>query len=131
MHKRIPLITLVVLFVLVYSLLAQTNATKHTSVTAVEGESWISHLHKRFGETSMGRTSDLGPAPPRPGNEAPPWQLNLSPGFPMSLVTLNGADLFRLNCQGCHKQSGHGAPPEINSVIDPVRRLPSRSSPRK
>jgi len=120
-HKRIPLITLVVLFVLVYSLLAQTNATKHTSVTAVEGESWISHLHKRFGETSMGRTSDLGPAPPRPGNEAPPWQLNLSPGFPMSLVTLNGADLFRLNCQGCHKQSGHGAPPEINSVIDPVR----------
>ena len=121
MHKRIPLITLVVLFVLVYSLLAQTNATKHTSVTAVEGESWISHLHKRFAETSMGRTSDLGPAPPKPGNEAPPWQLNLSPGFPMSLVTLNGADLFRLNCQGCHKQSGHGAPPEINSVIDPVR----------
>jgi mono/diheme cytochrome c family protein len=113
--------TLVVLFVLVSSLLAQTNATKHTSVTAVEGESWISHLHKRFGETSMGRTSDLGPAPPRPGNEAPPWQLNLSPGFPISLVTLNGADLFRLNCQGCHKQSGHGAPPEINSVIDPVR----------
>ena len=121
MHERIPLMTLVVLFVLVSSLLAQTNATKHTSVTAVEGESWISHLHKRFGETSMGRTSDLGPAPPRPGNETPPWQLNLSPGFPMSLVTLNGADLFRLNCQGCHKQSGHGAPPEINSVIDPVR----------
>jgi mono/diheme cytochrome c family protein len=120
-HERIPLITLVVLFVLVSSLLAQTNATKHTSVTAVEGESWISHLHKRFGETSMGRTSDLGPAPHRPGNEAPPWQLNLSPGFPISLVTLNGADLFRLNCQGCHKQSGHGAPPEINSVIDPVR----------
>ena len=121
MHKRIPLITLVVLFVLASSLLAQTNATKHTSVTAVEGESWISHLHKRFGETSMGRTSDLGPAPPRPGNEAPPWQLNLSPGFPVSPVTLNGADLFRLNCRGCHKESGHGAPPEINSVIDPVR----------
>ena len=121
MHERIPLITLVVLFVLVSSLLAQTNATKHTSVTAVEGESWISHLHKRFGETSMGRTSDLGPAPPRPGNEAPPWQLNLSPGFPVSVVTLNGADLFRLNCRGCHKESGRGAPPEINSVIDPVR----------
>lgn len=121
MHERIPLITLVVLFVLVSSLLAQTNPIKHTSVTAVEGESWISHLHKRFGETSMGRTSDLGPAPPRPGNEAPPWQLNLSPGFPVSPVTLNGADLFRLNCRGCHKESGHGAPPEINSVIDPVR----------
>ena len=121
MHERIPLITLVVLFVLVSSLLAQTNATKHTSVTAVEGESWISHLHKRFGETSMGRTSDLGPTPLRPGEKAAPWQLNLSPGFPVSSVTLHGSDLFRLNCQGCHKQSGHGAPPEINSVIDPVR----------
>lgn len=121
MHERIPLITLVVLFVLASSLLAQTNATKHTSVTAVEGESWISHLHKRFGETSMGRTSDLGPTPLRPGEEAARWQLNLSPGFPVSSVTLHGSDLFRLNCQGCHKQSGHGAPPEINSVIDPVR----------
>jgi cytochrome c5 len=121
MHARIHLITLVVLFVLASSLLAQTNATKHTSVTAVEGESWISHLHKRFGETSMGRTSDLGPAPPSPGEEVPSWQLNLSPGFPVSVVTLNGADLFRLNCRGCHKESGHGAPPEINSVIDPVR----------
>ena len=121
MHERIPLITLVVLFVLVSSLLAQTNATKHTSVTAVEGESWISHLHKRFGETSMGRTSDLGPAPPSSEKEAPPWQLNLSPGFPVSPVTLHGSDLFRLNCRGCHKESGRGAPPEINSVIDPVR----------
>src|SRR6202521_646173 len=105
MHARIHLVTLVVLFVLASSLLAQTNATKHTSVTAVEGESWISHLHRGFRETSMGRTSDLGPAPPSPGKEAPPWQLNLSPGFPMSLVTLHGSDLFRLNCQGCHKES--------------------------
>ena len=121
MHERIPLMTLVVLFVLVSSLLAQTNATKHTSVTAVEGESWISHLHKRFGETSMGRTSDLGPAPSSSEKEAPPWQLNLSPGFPVSPVTLHGSDLFRLNCRGCHKESGRGAPPEINSVIDPVR----------
>ena len=121
MHERIPLITLVVLFVPVSSLLAQTNATQHTSVTAVEGESWISHLHKRFGETSMGRTSDLGPAPSSSEKEAPPWQLNLSPGFPVSPVTLHGSDLFRLNCRGCHKESGRGAPPEINSVIDPVR----------
>ena len=122
MHERIHLITLVAVFALASSLLGQTTATKHTSVTAVEGESWISHLHKRFGETSMGRTSDLGPPPPSPGGkEAPPWQLNLSPGFPMSLVTLSGADLFRLNCRGCHKESGRGAPPEINSIIDPVR----------
>ena len=26
-----------------------------------------------------------------------------------------------MTCQGCHKESGQGAPPEINSIIDPVR----------
>ena len=36
-------------------------------------------------------------------------------------VTLHGSDLYRLNCQGCHGESGQGAPPEINSVINPVR----------
>ncbi len=34
---------------------------------------------------------------------------------------LRGSDLYRLNCQGCHGESGLGAPPEIGSVIDPVR----------
>ncbi len=36
-------------------------------------------------------------------------------------MTLHGSDLYRLNCQGCHGESGQGAPPEINSVINPVR----------
>jgi cytochrome c2 len=121
MHEPVHLVTLVAALVLASSLLAQTTATNHTSVTPVQGESWISHLHKRFGETSMGRTWDLGPAPPGPGEKAPDWQLKLSAGFPASLVTLRGSDLFRLNCRGCHKQTGRGAPPEINSVIDPVR----------
>ena len=34
---------------------------------------------------------------------------------------LQGADLYRLNCRGCHGEEGLGAPPEINSVINPVR----------
>jgi mono/diheme cytochrome c family protein len=36
-------------------------------------------------------------------------------------VTLKGADLYRLKCQSCHGEKGEGAPPEINSIIDPVR----------
>jgi len=56
-----------------------------------------------------------------PGEEAPHWQLKLSPGFATPIVSLHGSDLYRLNCQGCHGASGIGAPPEINSVIDPVR----------
>ena len=36
-------------------------------------------------------------------------------------MTLRGSDLYRLNCWGCHGEFGLGAPPEINSVINPTR----------
>jgi len=34
---------------------------------------------------------------------------------------VSGADLYRLNCQSCHKADGAGVPPEINSLIGPVQ----------
>jgi mono/diheme cytochrome c family protein len=34
---------------------------------------------------------------------------------------LTGADLYRLNCQSCHGPDGTGSPPEIKSLLDPVR----------
>jgi len=119
--NRLHLKSLVVIFVLASSLPGQTVGTKDGPVTAVEGESWLRHLHRTFDETSMGKTWDLGPPAPMPGEESPHWQLELSPGFATPTVTLHGSDLYRLNCRGCHGESGLGAPPEINSVIDPVR----------
>jgi mono/diheme cytochrome c family protein len=35
--------------------------------------------------------------------------------------TLVGRDLYRLDCRSCHGPDGRGAPPEINSILDPVR----------
>lgn len=99
----------------------QTARVLDTPVTAVEGESWIHLLHRPFGETSMAKTWGLGPAPPGPGEVSPSWQLNLSPGYAGQIITLQGADLYRLNCQGCHGELGHGAPPEINSITGPVQ----------
>ena len=69
----------------------------------------------------MGRTGLLGPPPPMPGEESAPWQMEITPGFAQQNRMLHGSDIYRLNCQGCHTQSGMGAPPEINSVIEPVR----------
>ena len=112
---------LVVIFAVAASLYAQTANTEAISVTAVEGESWIRHLHTPFNETRMGRTWDLGPAPPAAGNKATPWQLHLTPGYAAQMITLHGSDLFRLNCRGCHGELGHGAPPEINSITGPVQ----------
>ena len=90
-------------------------------VTSVTGESWLNHLHRSLNETSMGRTYHLGPGPPEPGEEPSNWKLRLSIGSTTPTVILRGSDLYRLNCQGCHRESGLGAPPEINSIIDPVR----------
>ncbi|HEY5175288.1 MAG TPA: cytochrome c [Terriglobales bacterium] len=94
---------------------------QNVPVTVVEGESWLNHLHRTFNETSMGKTGRLGPPPPKPGEEIPHWQPAASVSLVPQTVTLHGADLYRLNCQGCHGESGLGAPPEINSVINPVR----------
>jgi mono/diheme cytochrome c family protein len=119
--KCLHLKSLLVIFTLASSLPGQTVGTKDVPVTAVEGESWLRHLHRRFDETSMGKTWDLGPPAPMPGEESPHSQPKLSPGFATQIVILHGSDLYRLNCQGCHGGSGNGAPPEINSVINPVR----------
>jgi mono/diheme cytochrome c family protein len=91
-------------------------------VTDVEGESWLNHLARDFTETSMGKTGRLGPSADEPGDYTPrPESRPLMVVPTQQSVTLHGSDLYRLNCQGCHGESGLGAPPEINSVINPVR----------
>jgi mono/diheme cytochrome c family protein len=94
---------------------------KEVPVTSVAGESWLEHLNRPFNQTSMGKTGRLGPPAPAHGEPAARWLPASSSGFSPQTVTLHGSDLYRLNCQGCHGESGQGAPPEINSVISPVR----------
>ena len=113
--------SLVVVFILATSLLGQTIDTKDSPVTAVAGESWLNHLHRKLEETSMGKTGRLGPAAPTRGADSSGWQRGRWADFPTENVTLQGSHLYRLNCRGCHGESGLGAPPEINSVINPTR----------
>jgi mono/diheme cytochrome c family protein len=112
---------ILVIFALLSSLLGQTVGNKDIPVTAVAGESWLNHLHRSFNDTSMGKTGRSGPPAPMPGEESASWQLRLSLDFATKTATLHGSDVYRLNCRGCHEESGLGAPPEINSTIDPVR----------
>lgn len=110
---------------------AQTNSSnalpqtavrrQNVAVSAVSGESWLAHLKRSFNDTSMGKTGRLGPRPPEPGETASPWQPDSASNVASQTLRLHGSDLYRLNCQGCHGESGQGAPPEINSVINPVR----------
>jgi len=70
-----------------------------------------------FEVTSMGKTGHLGPAPAS-AEDRSRWQMGLSTSA-TDAVSLRGADLYRLNCQSCHGETGQGAPPEINSLINP------------
>jgi mono/diheme cytochrome c family protein len=106
------------------SMFGQAAVPKDAAVTAVTGESWLNHLHRSFDETSMGKTWRLGPADSatdQPPSDLRPSTLSGSASSGARMETLHGSDLYRLNCQGCHGESGRGAPPEIGSLIDPVR----------
>ncbi len=104
----------------------ETVASRHygsgnSAPTAVAGESWLNHLHRSFDETSMGKTGRLGPPATVPAAESIRWQTGLASESANATVILHGSDLYRMNCRGCHGEEGQGAPPEINSVINPVR----------
>lgn len=123
MSKR-PAHLVVVTFLLSCGLWAQvakpSARNNDLAVTPVTGESWLIHLNGSFNDSSMGRTGRVGPAPVAGETTGPELSLISMPSA-ASYVTLRGADLYRLNCRGCHGESGLGAPPEINSVINPVR----------
>ena len=89
-------------------------------VTAVTGESLLTHLNRSLGDTSMAKTGRLGPAP-GPGADSQQTFLPRLLQPATETVSLRGSDLYRLNCQACHGESGLGAPPEINSIISPIR----------
>ena len=87
------------------------------TVTPVSGPSWLSRLGIRPGESSLGRSGAVyGPPPDERPNAPRPIPLEV--GRP---VVLTGADLYRLNCQACHRAEGSGSPPEIKSVVAAVQ----------
>ena len=96
-------------------------AAQNLAVTDVQGESWLNHLARGFNETSMGKTGRLGPSEATLGDDTLRLEPQPLPVLATQAVTIRGADLYRMNCRGCHGELGLGAPPEINSVINPVR----------
>jgi mono/diheme cytochrome c family protein len=96
-------------------------------VTAVRGQSWLKHLGLPRDRTAMGQ---MGSAGRRPSSvSASAWGESSIPETLNKSFTLTGADLYRLSCQSCHNVGGLGSPPEIRSLIDPVRATPAPFAP--
>ena len=101
---------------------APSTKTQEPVVTPVAGPSWLNRLGLTYRESSLGRgTATYGP-PPTSGSlpaQRPSQSIAALPiGRP---VVLTGADLYRLNCQSCHRAEGTGSPPEIKSVLGLVQ----------
>ncbi len=95
---------------------AKRPAAKAAVVTAVAGPSWLNHLGIPFRDTSIGRGAGrYGGSPTDLAIERKPLVLKVE-----GSVALTGADLYRMNCQGCHRAEGTGAPPEVRSLLPAV-----------
>lgn len=90
------------------------RTVKGLRITPVEGDSWLRHLGIPFIASNMGRVANWGPS--RAGAANQPASEGADGDFVVS-----GEDLYRLNCQSCHKPDGSGVPPEINSLIGPIQ----------
>lgn len=89
-----------------------------TSPTPVAGPSWLQRLRLSYDLTAMGRTGRYyNPREDGPPDDVPLWNA----GSPQETVLLTGRDLYRFNCQGCHRADAGGYGTEINALIDPVR----------
>ena len=96
---------------------AAVKVGQDPAVTPVSGPSWPNRLGLRYSDTTLGRSgATYGPPPDQRPAPAPPIPLQV--GRP---VVLSGADLYRLNCQACHRAEGAGTPPEIKSVVAAVQ----------
>ena len=117
MDRHGPTKILAAVLALASLLCAQSSKQQLAPEKFVTGESWLSHLHRSFEETSMGKTGRLGP----PDGQAQDVAVELVRMDDKQTIPVHGSDLYRWNCRACHGESGLGAPPEINSVINPVR----------
>jgi mono/diheme cytochrome c family protein len=101
---------------------APSTKTQEPVVTPVAGPSWLNRLGLTYRDSSLGRgAATYGPPPTAgsPSTQRPSQSIAALPiGRP---VMLSGADLYRLNCQSCHRAEGTGSPPEIKSVLGLVQ----------
>jgi mono/diheme cytochrome c family protein len=92
------------------------NLGEDPIVTPVSGPSWLTHLGIALRETSLGQGAQRYGPPPGAARAPADESLGVA-----GIVRMSGADLYRLNCQACHRAEGTGTPTEIHSLLAAVQ----------
>jgi len=88
------------------------------TATPVQGPSTLHHLGLTIEQSSLGWNGQWSPPPSMVPSGSDASVRSEPPGGPF---VVSGADLYRISCRACHRADGTGAPPEINSILGPVR----------
>lgn len=104
---------------------AAARGSRPPRVTPTTGPSWLEVRRTGMETSAMGRVGRQAKAVPdwvvtRPMSELQRLDRPDPPEVTERFV-LTGADLFRLSCRSCHSADGTGSPPEVKSLIDPIR----------
>ena len=100
------------------------GATRQISLsTQTIGLSYLRRVGLTLDHSSMGRIGQRVVTANAPANavEAPSEDVTTISDLTRREMVLSGADLYRLACRACHRVDGTGAPPEINTLIEPVQ----------
>jgi mono/diheme cytochrome c family protein len=76
----------------------------------------VRHLRISLENTTLGGIGRWGPTSPQAVRSVSSPRESLGAPF-----VLGGRDLYRLNCQACHREDGSGAPPEVLPVTSLAR----------
>src|SRR5258708_33894623 len=109
-------------YILLILTMALTPFAYGQTITPVHGDSWLTHIHRPFDQTSMGKSSGVyGPKAPMPGDWPPSPAPNISTHLTAQKKGPMGAALTRSRCKGGQGLFGIGAHPEIHSEFAPYR----------
>jgi mono/diheme cytochrome c family protein len=113
---------------------AEGGPSHAAAVASLGGPSWLRTLAITVDETKLGHMGGGGPAPVSARSAAFQEDVRRAVALAGSndaaarasleaLVTVDGADIYRLECRSCHGPNGRGEPPEVGSIVGLVRAL--------
>jgi len=132
--NEVVLACLIALFVPHSALGSEPTASEPAPPTSLSGSSWLRALAITVDTTPLGHLGGVGP--PREPVDTPRFRDSVRRAATLAGTkdaearrsletpfTIDGEEIYRLNCRACHGPRGAGYPPEVASIVGVARAL--------